>query len=270
MQLVEDSGEWLGVNVSGRQPVVVDTELKNSTDYERWVKEGMSLNRDYSEYKWNLGDWWNKGHKYGERKRLVDSEEWDGPKEQTCKISGVVAEAFEKFRRRNLLSYGHHAELTSLPIEEQDKLLDECEAEGHPIMRLRQRVKEVKSFLSQGWTQSQLDRRRKIEKGGVALANLSKGDDGEPIDSALLYWAEAEGRDEKITRGTDWGNPFVIGEDGDRETVISKYNKYLEMKDGLLHRLKSGELSGKLLVCWCCPDGCHGETLMKKTKEANK
>ena len=270
MQLVEDSGEWLGVNVSGRQPVVVDTELKNSTDYEKWVKEGMSLNRDYSEYKWNLGDWWNKGHKYGERKKLVDSEEWDGPKEQTCKISGVVAEAFEKFRRRNLLSYGHHAELTSLPIEEQDKLLDECEAEGHPIMRLRQRVKEVKSFLSQGWTQSQLDRRRKIEKGGVALANLSKGDDGEPIDSALLYWAEAEGHDEKITRGTDWGNPFVIGEDGDRETVISKYNKYLEMKDGLLHRLKSGELSGKLLVCWCCPDGCHGETLMKKTKEANK
>ena len=128
-------------------------------------------------------------------------------------------------------------EVQSLPIEEQDKLLDECEREVHSVMRLRQRVKEVKSFLSQGWTQDQLDRRRKIEKGGVALANLSKGDDGEPIDSALLYWAEAEGCDEKITRGTDWGNPFVIGEDGDRETVIEKYSKYLEMKDGLLHRL---------------------------------
>ncbi|MAO25574.1 MAG: hypothetical protein CMJ25_32955 [Phycisphaerae bacterium] len=99
---------------------------------------------------------------------------------------------------------------------------------------------------------------------------MSKGDDGLPVDNALLCWAEAEGLDEKITRSTDWGNPFVIGEDGDRETVISKYSKYLEMKDGLLHRLKSGELSGKLLVCWCCPDGCHGDILMKKTKEANK
>tara|TARA_R110001632_G_scaffold106649_1_gene216181 strand:+ start:81 stop:893 length:813 start_codon:yes stop_codon:yes gene_type:complete len=270
MQLVEDSGEWLGINVSGSQPKIIDESRSNSTDYDKWVEEGFSLNKEYSDYKWSLGDWWNKGHAYGERKKLVDSEKWDGPSFQTCKIAGVVADSFEKFRRRNLLSYGHHAELTSLPIEEQDKLLDECEVEGHSVMRLRQRVKEVKSFLAQGWTQSQIDRRRTIEKGGVALANLSKGDDGLPVDNALVCWAEAEGCDEKITRGTDWGNPFVIGEDGDRETVIAKYGKYLEMKDGLLHRLKSGELSGKLLVCWCCPDGCHGDTLMKKTKEANK
>lgn len=258
------------INLDGRQPVVIDNDRINSGSYEEWEKEGLSLNKDYSDYKWNLGDWWNKGHKYGDRKRLVDSEEWDGPKFQTCMMAGSTANTFETFRRRKVLSYGHHLEVAALPIEEQDKLLDECETEGHSIMRLRQRVKEVKSFLSQGWTQDQLDRRRKIEKGGVALANLSKGDDGEPVDSALLYWAEAEGRDEKITRGTDWGNPFVIGEDGDRDTVISKYGKYLEMKDGLLHRLKSGELSGKLLVCWCCPDGCHGDILMNKTKEANK
>tara|TARA_B110000503_G_C7127453_1_gene405311 strand:- start:484 stop:612 length:129 start_codon:yes stop_codon:yes gene_type:complete len=40
-------------------------------------------------------------------------------------------------------------EVQSIPQEEQDKLLDECEEEGHSVMRLRQRVKEVKSFLSQ-------------------------------------------------------------------------------------------------------------------------
>ena len=258
------------INLEGRQPVVIEDDRINSTGYEEWVKEGLSLNKDYSDYKWWLGDWWNKGHKYGERKKLVDSDDWDGPSYSTCKNTAAVCSTFEKARRRANLTFGHHLETNDLPKEEQDKLLDECEREGHSIMRLRQRVKEVKSFMSQGWTQDQLDRRRKIEKGGVALANLSKGDDGEPIDSALLYWAEAEGLDVKITRGTDWGNPFVIGEDGDRETVIAKYGKYLEMKDGLLHRLKSGELSGKLLVCWCCPDGCHGDTLMKKTKEANK
>ena len=258
------------INLDGRQPVVLDDDRINSTGYEEWVEEGLSLQRDYSGYKWNLGDWWNKGHKYGERKRLVDSEEWDGPSFSTCMDAGSTANSFETLRRRKVLSWGHHREVLSLPIEEQDKLLDECESEGHSVMRLRQRVKEVKSFLSQGWTQSQMDRRRTIEKGGVALANMHKGDDGQPVDNALLCWAEAEGRDEKITRGTDWGNPFVIGEDGDRETVIAKYGKYLEMKDGLLHRLKSGELSGKLLVCWCCPDGCHGDTLMKKAKEANK
>lgn len=258
------------INLDGRQPVVVEPELKNSTDYDRWVEEGLSLNRDYSDYKWSLGDWWNKGHAYGERAKLISEDTWDGPSRSTLDSTGSVCSAFEICRRRQKLSFGHHMEVQALPTEEQDKLLDECEREGHSVMRLRQRVKEVKSFLSQGWSQSQMDRRRAIEKGGVALANLNKGDDGLPVDNALLCWAEAEGLDVKITRGTDWGNPFVIGEDGDRETVISKYGKYLEMKDGLLHRLKSGELSGKLLVCWCCPDGCHGDTLMKKTKEANK
>lgn len=247
-----------------------DDKLRNSTDYEDWVQEGLSLNRNYSDYKWNLGDWWNNGHAYGERKKLVESDDWDGPSYTTCQTAGSVCKDFTSTRRRVVLTFGHHQETQSLPQEEQDKLLDECEREGHSVMRLRQRVKEVKSFLSQGWSQSQMDRRRTIEKGGVALANMSKGDDGLPIDNALLCWAEAEGRDAKITRGTDWGNPFVIGEDGDRETVIAKYSKYLEMKDGLLHRLKSGELSGKLLVCWCCPDGCHGDLLMKKTKDANK
>jgi hypothetical protein len=258
------------IDVSGNQPVISDLPRKNSTDYDKWVKEGLSLNRDYSDYKWNLGDWWNRGHAYGERKKLVDGEKWDGPSFSTCTNTASVCKEFESSRRREVLSFGHHMETQGLPREEQDKLLDECEREGHSVMRLRQRVKEVKSFLSQGWSQSQMDRRRKIEKGGVALANLSRGDDGLPVDNALLCWAEAEGLDVKITRGTDWGNPFVLGEDGDRETVIAKYRKYLDMKDGLKHRLKLGELSGKLLVCWCCPDGCHGDVLVEKTKEANK
>lgn len=258
------------IDVSGNQPVV-NEELLNSTDYDKWVKEGLSLNKDYSDYKWRLGDWWNKGYKYGERAKLVESDEWDGPSHGTCRIAGSISSCFEMLRRRNKLTWGHHYEVASIEDKEwQDKLLDECEKEGHSTKQLRQRVKEVKSYLAQGWTESQIKRRKIIEKGGVALANLSKGDDGEPVDSALLYWAEAEGLDVKITRGTDWGNPFVIGEDGDRETVIAKYRKYLEMKDGLKHRLKSGELSGKLLVCWCCPDGCHGDVLIEKTKEANK
>jgi len=242
----------------------------NSGDYDTWVKEGLSLQKDYSTYKWDLGDWWNRGHKYGERKRLVDSDDWDGPSFSTCANTASVCKDFESSRRREVLSFGHHMETQGLPFSEQDKLLDECEAEGHSLMRLRQRVKEVKSYLAQGWTDSQIKRRKIIEKGGTALANQSKGDDGLPVDNALLCWAEAEGFDVKIGRGSDWGNPFVIGEDGDRDTVISKYGKYLEMKDGLLHRLKCNELGGKLLVCWCCPDGCHGDILVEKTKEANK
>lgn len=246
---------------------VIDFEVAG---YDQWVNKGLSLNKDYSGYKWKLGDWWNEGHKYGERAKLIADESWEGPSRSTLDSTGSVCSSFEICRRRQKLSFGHHMEVQVLPFEEQEKLLDECEAEGHSIMRLRQRVKEVKSYLAQGWTDSQIKRRKIIEKGGTALANQSKGDDGLPVDNALLCWAEAEGLDVKIGRGSDWGNPFVIGEDGDRGMVISKYGKYLEMKDGLLYRLKCNELGGKLLVCWCCPDGCHGDILVDKTKGANK
>lgn len=246
---------------------VIDFEVAG---YDQWVNKGLSLNKDYSGYKWKLGDWWNEGHKYGERAKLIADESWEGPSRSTLDSTGSVCSSFEICRRRQKLSFGHHMEVQVLPFEEQEKLLDECEAEGHSIMRLRQRVKEVKSYLAQGWTDSQIKRRKIIEKGGTALANQSKGDDGLPVDNALLCWAEAEGLDVKIGRGSDWGNPFVIGEDGDRDMVISKYGKYLEMKDGLLYRLKCNELGGKLLVCWCCPDGCHGDILVDKTKGANK
>ena len=198
------------IDLSGSQPVVIENDRINSTDYEKWLEEGEELKKRDSQSAWEWGEWWNSGAAYGERAKKVRSDEWEGPSYSTITNRASVCS-------------------------------------------------EIK-----------VSRRKTLEKGGVALASMSKGDDGLPVDNALLCWAEAEGLDEKITRSTDWGNPFVIGEDGDRETVISKYSKYLEMKDGLLHRLKSGELSGKLLVCWCCPDGCHGDILMKKTKEANK
>ncbi len=258
------------IDLSGSQPVVIEDDRINSTDYEKWLEEGEELKKRDSQSAWDWGEWWNSGAAYGERAKKVRSDDWEGPSYSTITNRASVCSEIKVSRRRETLSFRHHAEVCVLPVDDQDKLLDECEREGYNVLVLIQRVKEVRSYLSQGWTDSQIKRRKTLEKGGVALASMSKGDDGLPVDNALLCWAEAEGLDEKITRSTDWGNPFVIGEDGDRETVISKYNKYLEMKDGLLHRLKSGELSGKLLVCWCCPDGCHGETLMKKTKEANK
>ena len=116
----------------------------NCSEYDRWVSEGLSLNKDYSNYKWCLGDWWNAGHAYGERKALVDGDNWDGPKFQTCMNAGSLASMFTISRRREVLSFGHHIEVQGLPVADQDKLLDECEANGLSIVRLRQRVKEVR------------------------------------------------------------------------------------------------------------------------------
>jgi hypothetical protein len=62
-----------------------------------------------------------------------------------------------------------------------------------------------------------------------------------------------------IGRGGPWGNPFVIGKDGDREEVIRKYREWLGTQPDLMDALPS--LKGKVLGCWCAPLPCHGDVL---------
>lgn len=63
-----------------------------------------------------------------------------------------------------------------------------------------------------------------------------------------------------IGRPSKWGNPFVIGKDGDRETVVSKFAEYILSNDCLMKQLH--ELKGKDLVCYCAPELCHGDILL--------
>ncbi|QBC45689.1 hypothetical protein C1H71_09295 [Iodobacter fluviatilis] len=67
-----------------------------------------------------------------------------------------------------------------------------------------------------------------------------------------------------IGRGTPWGNPFPIGEDGmSREDVINKYRLYFE-KEILTDPIKRKNilsLKGKILGCHCKPLPCHGDVI---------
>lgn len=63
-----------------------------------------------------------------------------------------------------------------------------------------------------------------------------------------------------IGRPSKWGNPFVIGRDGNREEVIKKYKEYVMKNKELIQIIKS-ELKGKKLNCWCSPLPCHGDVL---------
>lgn len=64
-----------------------------------------------------------------------------------------------------------------------------------------------------------------------------------------------------IGRGSKWGNPFVIGRDGDRAAVITKYEHWLRSQHHLLRALD--ELHGRDLVCFCAPLPCHGDLLSR-------
>ena len=64
-----------------------------------------------------------------------------------------------------------------------------------------------------------------------------------------------------IGRGSKWGNPFVIGKDGNRDDVCDKYEAYLLSNQTLLDALP--ELKDKKLGCFCKPQRCHGDLLAK-------
>jgi hypothetical protein len=59
-------------------------------------------------------------------KAIVEAEDWEGPAYQTCRNAASIANAFELSRRRDNLTFRHHAEVSALPPDEADALLDWC------------------------------------------------------------------------------------------------------------------------------------------------
>jgi hypothetical protein len=60
--------------------------------------------------------------------------------------------------------------------------------------------------------------------------------------------------------GSKWHNPYKVGRDGTREEVIAKYERHLH-DSGLIDAVR--ELRGRDLVCWCAPEPCHGDVLLR-------
>jgi hypothetical protein len=67
-----------------------------------------------------------------------------------------------------------------------------------------------------------------------------------------------------------WQNPYKISATMTRTDVLRKYKKYIKAKiidEDLGDELE--KLRGKNLGCWCHPEPCHGDVLLKLLK-ANK
>ena len=69
-----------------------------------------------------------------------------------------------------------------------------------------------------------------------------------------------------------WHNPFKIDADTTRDDAMKKYETYIK------NRLKTEpklviqllKLKGKTLGCWCHPQKCHGDILIKMIKHYSK
>lgn len=64
-----------------------------------------------------------------------------------------------------------------------------------------------------------------------------------------------------IGRPSKWGNPFVVGKHGARGECIALYENWLRRNSQLVASLD--ELQGLVLGCWCAPQACHGDLLVR-------
>ena len=71
-----------------------------------------------------------------------------------------------------------------------------------------------------------------------------------------------------IMRGSPFGNPFRVGDDGNREEVVEMYRQWLwpKIKSDAVFRNKVRDLHGRDLCCCCAPAACHGFVLEKAAK----
>ena len=115
-------------------------------------------------------------------------------------------------------------------------------------------MREVRSKPTNPWLDDEKERKAAVVAGQTVIANAER-------DKNLVQWAELKGYSVRIDRGSLFGNPFILGKDGDRDAVCDAYRDYyLPNKPSILKQLP--EIEGKVLVCHCYPERCHGEELI--------
>jgi hypothetical protein len=114
-------------------------QLENDMTFESWLVIGRRLSRITNASPWWLGDWLIYGRRaYGERyKAALSVTDLDY---QTLRNYAWVARSFPVSRRRDSLSFQHHAEVAALPEPEQDLWLQRADASQWSKTELRRRI----------------------------------------------------------------------------------------------------------------------------------
>jgi N6-adenosine-specific RNA methylase IME4 len=145
--IAADTGEILsiwprGIELPGRVSRV-GLELPDNLSFDDWSSLGSTLKSVEGSIMWWLGDWARYGQRYGEK--YTEVAKATGYDYGTIANAKSIADRIEFSRRRENLSWSHHAEIAGLLPEEADQLLDEAEAEGLSRNELRRRVSQKKA-----------------------------------------------------------------------------------------------------------------------------
>lgn len=145
---------------------------------------------------------------------------------------------------------------TEADIIAKAKEIKERKAEEYKqklVQRVEAKVKETPLSIDE------MEMMQKIERGETVVINMN-------AHFHVLKYAKDKGIYQQIDRYSEWGNPFFLDTDGNRDQVCDGYEEYLKHKRSLHPKIK--ELKGKVLGCHCAPLRCHGDHLKKLADNA--
>jgi hypothetical protein len=131
--------------------------LPGEMPFESWRQLGSRIIFIADCSAWWIGDWLVYGEQaYGDRYEQAITDTSLGY--QTLRNYAWVARKFPTSRRRDTLSFGHHAEVAALPGDEQDKWLARAEQLSWSRNRLRRGLRAAKvadrQAASENWSVS--------------------------------------------------------------------------------------------------------------------
>ncbi|SFB51093.1 protein of unknown function [Amycolatopsis marina] len=120
------------------------------------------------------------------------------------------------------------------------------------------------------WSAAERDIAEEVRGGRSVLVNVRKSGPHRNlvpwlVETGLIVYIGHSGNRHSWPE-SDFANPFVREGKTDRAAMVRHYREYLEGRPDLLERVRSGELNGRALGCWCAPDPCHGDVLLEFTE----
>ena len=88
---------------------------------------------------------------------------------------------------------------------------------------------------------------------------------GVPWQSFDCYIGRAVKRGGWNLEASIWANPFKVEPGRPPGSALSAYEQHVRSNPALMHQIPS--LMGKTLGCWCKPNPCHGDVLVKLVRE---
>ncbi|WP_260327415.1 LmbU family transcriptional regulator [Streptomyces sp. TLI_185] len=157
----------------------VGLRMPSGASFDEWEQAGRQLSGIVDSSSWWLGDWlvFGKDHyvdRYQHGIRAV------GLQYQTLRNYAWVSRRFAFDRRRPALTFQHHAELASLPLDQQEMWLDRAEQNRWTTKQLRRAIRASRELEEQ--TGTPVEPVRRLELPGSRLRSWHRAAEQMGID----------------------------------------------------------------------------------------